>query len=171
MFWVKTLSAPSVFRAIFIENKDIHNYDTRQREKFHVPNPKRNYMQRTISYRGSCLESYLKVYYLWSVIVIIYICPTEICKRWWYSVGFHLGDKWLHFFYTRGTLVGLLGNFCVEVRVGFTDPASDWLAHTAASRLEPALTSTYFGIDLHVINIYARTCNGHQYKEFWYIYE
>ena len=52
MFRVKTLSAPSVFRAIFIENKDIHNYDTRQREKFHVPSVKRNYMQRTISYRG-----------------------------------------------------------------------------------------------------------------------
>ena len=29
------------------------------------------------------------------------------------------------FFDTRGTLVGLLGNFCVEVRVGFTDPAFD----------------------------------------------
>ena len=52
MFRVKTLSAPSVFRAIFIENKDVHNYDTRQREKFHVPSVKRDYMQRTISYRG-----------------------------------------------------------------------------------------------------------------------
>ena len=74
LFWVKTLSVPSVFRAIFIEN----NYDTRQRERFHVPNVKRNYMQRTTSYRGgggggggSCLESYLKIYYLWSVIGII----------------------------------------------------------------------------------------------------
>ena len=36
------LSAPSVFRAIFIEKKDVHNYDARQREKFHVPNVKRN---------------------------------------------------------------------------------------------------------------------------------
>ena len=152
MFRVKTLSAPSVFRTTFIEHKDIHNYDTRQREKFHVPDVKRNYMQRTISCRGgSCLESYLKIHYLWSVIVIIQICPTEICKRWCYSIGFCLGDEWLHFFYTRGTLIGLLGNFCVEVCVGFTDPASDWLAGTAANCSEPTLTSTYFGIDLHML--------------------
>ena len=37
---------------LFIENINVHDYFTRQQEKFHVPNTKRNYMQRTISYRG-----------------------------------------------------------------------------------------------------------------------
>ena len=62
MFRVKTLSAPSVFRAIFIKNKDVHNYDTRQREKFHVPSVKRDYMQRTISYRGVVVWNYISRY-------------------------------------------------------------------------------------------------------------
>ena len=52
MFRVKTSSAPSVFRELFIENRNVHDYFTRQHDKFHVPNAKRNYMQRTISYRG-----------------------------------------------------------------------------------------------------------------------
>ena len=62
MFRVKTLSARSVFRAIFIENKDVHNYDTRQREKFHVPSVKRNHMQRSISYRGVVVWNYISKY-------------------------------------------------------------------------------------------------------------
>ena len=52
MFRVKTSSAPSVFRELFIENRNVHDYFTRQHDNFHVPNAKRNYMQRTISYRG-----------------------------------------------------------------------------------------------------------------------
>ena len=52
MFRVKTSSAPSVFRELFIENRSVRDYFTRQHDKFHVPNAKRNYMQRTISYRG-----------------------------------------------------------------------------------------------------------------------
>ena len=52
MFRVKTSSAPSIFRELFIENRSVHDYFTRQHDKFHVPNAKRNYMQRTIGYRG-----------------------------------------------------------------------------------------------------------------------
>ena len=36
----------------FHKNRNVHDYFTRQHDKFHVPNAKRNYMQRTISYRG-----------------------------------------------------------------------------------------------------------------------
>ena len=42
MFRVKTSSAPSVFRELFIENRNVHDYFTRQHDKFHVPNAKRN---------------------------------------------------------------------------------------------------------------------------------
>ena len=52
MFRVTTSSAPSVFRELFIENRNVHDYFTKQHDKYHVPNAKRNCMQRTISYRG-----------------------------------------------------------------------------------------------------------------------
>ena len=52
MFRVKTSSASSVLRELFIENRNVHDYFTRQHDKFHVANAKRNHMQRTISYRG-----------------------------------------------------------------------------------------------------------------------
>ena len=53
MFKVKHLSAPSVLWDLFIENKkSVHDYNTRQREHFHVPLASRNYLQRSICYKG-----------------------------------------------------------------------------------------------------------------------
>ena len=70
MFRVKTLSALSVFQELFIENRNVHDYLTRQQDKFHVPNAMRNYMQRTMG--SNCMESYhIEAYYLWLLIVII----------------------------------------------------------------------------------------------------
>ena len=52
MFKVKDLSAPAVLRALFRENKSVHDYDTRQRENFHVPQANRNYLRLSISCKG-----------------------------------------------------------------------------------------------------------------------
>ena len=48
VFKVKDLSIPAVLRDLFRENKSVHNYDTRQRENFHVPQANRNYLRRSI---------------------------------------------------------------------------------------------------------------------------
>ena len=45
MLKVKDLSEPA-------ENKSVHDYDTRQRENFHVPQANRNYLRRSISCKG-----------------------------------------------------------------------------------------------------------------------
>ena len=52
MFKVKDISEPAVLCDLFRENKSVHDYDTRQREKFHVPQANRNYLRRSISCKG-----------------------------------------------------------------------------------------------------------------------
>ena len=59
MFLVKNMSAPPV---LFIENRYVHDYNSRQKDKFHVPNAKRNYLQRTISYKGVVIWNYISMY-------------------------------------------------------------------------------------------------------------
>ena len=44
MFRVKNMSVPLVLRELFTENRYVHDYNTRQKDKFHVPNAKRNYL-------------------------------------------------------------------------------------------------------------------------------
>ena len=49
---VKDLSPPAALRDLFWDNKSVHDYDTRQRENFHVPQAKRKYLRRSISCKG-----------------------------------------------------------------------------------------------------------------------
>ena len=62
MFRVKNLTAPSVLNELFTENKDVHDYNTRQKDEFHVPNATRNYLQRTISYKGVIIWNHISKY-------------------------------------------------------------------------------------------------------------
>ena len=62
MFRVKNLTAPSVLNELFTENKDMHDYNTRQKDEFHVPNATRNYLQRTISYKGVIIWNHISKY-------------------------------------------------------------------------------------------------------------
>ena len=62
MFRVKNMSAPLVLRELFTENIYVHDYNTRQKDKFYVLNAKRNYLQRTISYKGVVIWNYISVY-------------------------------------------------------------------------------------------------------------
>ena len=55
MFKVKDLSAPAVLRDLFRENKSVHDYDTRQRGNFHVPQANRNYLRQSISCKGDSI--------------------------------------------------------------------------------------------------------------------
>ena len=52
MFRLKNLTGPSILRELFTESRDVHDYNTRQKNELHVPNATRNYLQRTISYKG-----------------------------------------------------------------------------------------------------------------------
>ena len=56
------MSAPLVLRELFTENRYVHDYNTMQRDKFHVPNAKRNYLQRTISFKGVVIWNYISMY-------------------------------------------------------------------------------------------------------------
>ena len=52
----------------FTENRYVHDYNTRQNDKFHGPNAKRNYLQRTIIYKGVVIWNYISMY-------VTYDCP------------------------------------------------------------------------------------------------
>ena len=47
MFKVKQNICPTVLSNSFLENKNVHDYYTRQADQFHIPVAKRNYMQKT----------------------------------------------------------------------------------------------------------------------------
>ena len=47
MFKVKQNICPTVLSNLFLENKNVHDYYTRQADQFHIPVAKRNYMQKT----------------------------------------------------------------------------------------------------------------------------
>ena len=70
---------PTKFCSKFLCNRDVHKYDTRQSNIYHVPKPRIEIMKQSISYRGpvlwnnlplkiqqagtlSCFKSYLKSY-------------------------------------------------------------------------------------------------------------
>ena len=59
MFKVKQNICPTVLSNLFLENKNVHDYYTRQADQFHVPVAKRNYMQKIIRYKGVCIWNYL----------------------------------------------------------------------------------------------------------------
>ena len=52
MFKVYHKDTPMVFSSLFTKNCDIHNYETRQLNQFHVPFARTNYMLRSISVEG-----------------------------------------------------------------------------------------------------------------------
>ena len=52
MFKVYHRMTPTVFSGLFIRNTEIHRYNTRQAEHFHVPQSRTNYMLRAISVKG-----------------------------------------------------------------------------------------------------------------------
>ena len=52
MFKVYHHMTPTVFSGLFIRNTEIHRYNTRQAEHFHVPQARTNYMLRAISVKG-----------------------------------------------------------------------------------------------------------------------
>ena len=52
IFKVFHRSTPDVFSKLFIRNSDIHDYETRQMNQFHVPVARTNYMSRSISVKG-----------------------------------------------------------------------------------------------------------------------
>ena len=58
----KNMSAPLVLREFFTENRYVHDYNTRQKDQFHVPNAKRNHLQRRISYIGVVIWNYISMY-------------------------------------------------------------------------------------------------------------
>ena len=43
---------PLPVQSIFTRNEDVHNHNTRQREDFHLPQPKSNLTKMTIAYKG-----------------------------------------------------------------------------------------------------------------------
>ena len=52
MFKVYHKITPVVFSNLFIRNTDIHDYETRQADQFHVPHARTNYMLNAISVKG-----------------------------------------------------------------------------------------------------------------------
>ena len=52
MFKVFHKDTPVVFSNVFTRNSDVHEYETRQFDQFHVPIARTNYMQRAISIKG-----------------------------------------------------------------------------------------------------------------------
>ena len=59
MFKVKQNNSPTVLSNLFLENKNVHDYYTRQADQFNVPVDKRNYLQKIIRYKGVCIWNYL----------------------------------------------------------------------------------------------------------------
>ena len=59
MFKVKQNICLTVLKNLFLENKNVHDYYTRQADQFHVPVAKRNYMQKIIRYKGVFIWNYL----------------------------------------------------------------------------------------------------------------
>ena len=59
MFRVEQKICPTVLSNLFLENKNVHNYYTRQADQFSVPFAKRNYIQKIIRYKGVCIWNYL----------------------------------------------------------------------------------------------------------------
>ena len=62
MFRLKNLTGPSILRELFTESRDVHDYNTRQKNELHVPNATRNYLQRTISYKGVIIWNHTSRY-------------------------------------------------------------------------------------------------------------
>ena len=62
MFQVKHKIAPKVLHDMFVLNRECHNYETRQSDHFHVPQAKRNYLQRSITYKGVQVWNYVCKY-------------------------------------------------------------------------------------------------------------
>ena len=58
MLKVKQNIFPTLLSNLFVENKNVHDYYTRQADQFHVPVAKRNYMQKMIRYKGVCIWIY-----------------------------------------------------------------------------------------------------------------
>ena len=52
MFKVFHRDTPKVFSSLFTRNSDIHDYETRQMNQFHVPAARTNYMLRSVSVKG-----------------------------------------------------------------------------------------------------------------------
>ena len=52
MFKVYHKISPVVFGKLFIRNSDLHDYETRQANQFHVPYARTNYMLTAISVKG-----------------------------------------------------------------------------------------------------------------------
>ena len=60
MFKVYHKDTPMVFSSLFTKNCDIHNYETRQLNQFHVPFARTNYMLRSISFKGVRIPRFYK---------------------------------------------------------------------------------------------------------------
>ena len=58
MFNYNSGMLPDIFDSIFTKNKDIHNYETRQRHKLHVQKAKITLYQRSIKYIGVNIWNY-----------------------------------------------------------------------------------------------------------------
>lgn len=52
MFKFNHSMLPDIFNLMFTCNKDVHSYNTRQRNKLHVPKVHNDAMQRTLRYKG-----------------------------------------------------------------------------------------------------------------------
>ena len=59
MFQVTQDCCPTVPSDLFRDNKNVHNYCTRQADQIHVPVDKCNYMQKVISFKGVRLWNYV----------------------------------------------------------------------------------------------------------------
>ena len=55
MFKVYHRMTPKVFSDLFVRNVEIHNYETRQMNQFHIPFARTNYMQDAISIKGGMI--------------------------------------------------------------------------------------------------------------------
>ena len=52
MYKIKLNIIPANLKSFFTKNSDIHSYETRNANKYHLSNPKTSLAQKTIKHRG-----------------------------------------------------------------------------------------------------------------------
>ena len=53
-------SLPEPVQSIFVMNETIYDYDTRQRNDFHLPKPKSNLLRKTVAFKGVIIWKYIR---------------------------------------------------------------------------------------------------------------
>ena len=62
MFRIKNLTALCVLRELFTKSRDVHDYNTRQKDIFQVPNATQNYLQRINDYKDIIIWKHISKY-------------------------------------------------------------------------------------------------------------